>query len=99
MRSYFPQKVFLIQDNASYHKDSDVWQWFSDNRRRIEVFNLPKYSPQFNAVEKIWHHTRMHGTHNRYFTSQDELRSALTSTFRSIQSNPSQVEGYLRAFR
>ncbi len=44
------------------------------------------------------HHARLHGTHNRYFATQDELHSALTSTFRSIQRNSKQVQGYLRPY-
>jgi len=99
LRCYYPQKVYLIQDNASYHKDRDVWVWFSDHRKDLEVYNLPAYSPELNALERIWHHTRLHGTHNLYFANQDELRSALTSTFRSIQKNPSQVMGYLSPYQ
>lgn len=99
LRSYGLRKIYLIQDNASYHKDKTVWRWFADHRKYMEVFNLPAYSPQFNAIERIWHHARVHGTHNRYFATQDELRSALTSTFRSIQRNSQQVLGYLRPYQ
>lgn len=72
---------------------------FSSHRKHIEVFNLPAYSPDLNALERIWHHTRLCGTHNRYFKTQLELRSILTSTFRSIQHNPRQVMGYLRPYQ
>ena len=99
LRSYSPRKIYLIQDNASYHKDRTVWDWFSIHRKHIEVFNLPAYSPDLNALERIWHHTRHYGTHNRYFKTQLELRSTLTSTFRSIQQNPRQVMGYLRPYQ
>ena len=99
LRSYSPQKIYLIQDNASYHKDRTVWDWFSSHRKHIEVFNLPAYSPDLNALERIWHHTRHCGTHSRYFKTQTELRSTLTSTFRSIQHNPGQVMGYLRPYQ
>lgn len=99
LRSYCPRKIYLIQDNASYHKDREVWKWFSRHRKYLEVFNLPKYSPEFNALERIWHHSRLKGTHNRYFVTKDELRSTLISTFRSIQQNPSQILGYLRPYQ
>ena len=98
LKKYFPRKIYLIQDNASYHKNRNVWTWFSEHRRYIEVYNLPAYSPEFNALEKIWHHTRLHGTHNRYFASQEELKATLISTFRSIQKKPSQVQGYLNPY-
>jgi transposase len=99
LRSYCPRKIFLIQDNASYHKDRTVWDWFSSHRKYIEVFNLPAYSPDLNALERIWRHTRHRGTHNRYFKTQLELMSTLTSTFRSMQHNPRQVMGYLRPYQ
>lgn len=99
LKNYFPQKIYLIQDNASYHKDRDVWEWFSAHRKYLEVYNLPAYSPQFNPMERIWHHTRMNGTHNRYFAIRDELYSTLTSTFRSIQRDPSQIQGYLQPYQ
>ena len=99
LRRYFPQKIYLIHDNATYHRDKEVWRWFSQERKYIEVYNLPAYSPEFNALEKIWHHTRLHGTHNRYFPTQQDLFSTLVSTFRSIQQNPSQIMGYLQTYQ
>ena len=96
--SYYPRHVHYIQDNASYHKDKDVWAWFKANRSWWTVHNLPPYSPEFNATERIWHHVRKNGTHNRYFLNVDELLGTLTSVFRSIQRNPRQIEGYLRPF-
>ena len=97
-KKYYPQKVFFIQDNASYHKKEEVWLWFKENRKWMEVFNLPPYSPEFNAVEPLWHHTRMKGTHNRYFESEEEIYDVLKKTFASMQQNPKQIQGYIDAF-
>ena len=97
-RHYYPQPVLYIQDNASYHKDADVWAWFQDNRGWLEVYNLPPYSPKFNAVEPLWHHVRLQGTHNKYFASVDELGNTLIRVFRSMQQNPDQIRGYLEPF-
>ncbi len=43
-------RVFLIQDNASYHKKQETYQWFAQHRRYVEVFPLPPYWPELNAV-------------------------------------------------
>jgi transposase len=92
------QKVFFVQDNASYHKDKDVWHWFRDHRKQIEVTQLPPYSPEFNAAEPLWKYTRKVGTHNRYFETETEIVDTLTRVFRSIQRNPDQIRGYLAPF-
>lgn len=99
LRSYYPKKICLIHDNAKYHKANELWDWLSDERKHMEVYHLPAYSPEFNAMEKLWHHTRMQGTHNRYFPTQAALYSALVSTFRSIQHNPNQIMRYLKTFQ
>jgi transposase len=98
-RKSYRRKIFYIQDNASYHKDADVWQWFKDNKKWIEVYNLPPYSPELNATERLWHHTRITGTHNRYFDSEDELIGTLLQVFKKIQKYPSLIRGYLSPFQ
>jgi len=97
-KKYFPRKIILIQDNASYHKDSEVWAWFKSNRKWLEVHQLPPYSPDFNAAEPLWRYTRLNGTHNRYFITVDELIGTLNNVFRSIQKNPEQIKGYIASF-
>ena len=97
-RYHYPRRVYHIQDNASYHKKKEVWAWFNENRSWWTVYNLPPYSPEFNAAEPIWHHVRIKGTHNRYFVDEHELLSTLTRVFRSIQRNPDQIAGYLQPF-
>jgi transposase len=91
-------RIFLIQDNASYHKKPETYQWFKQNRNRIEVFCLPRYQPELNAIERLWHHTRMKATHNRYHETVDSLRESLTGAFNEIQQNPELVKGYLEAY-
>ena len=97
-REHYRKKVFYIQDNASYHKDADVWGWFKENRKWIEVFNLPPYSPEFNAAEPLWKYTRKSGTHNRCFKTKDEIITTITGVFNDMQSNPDQIIGYLKPF-
>jgi transposase len=91
-------KVHLVQDNASYHKDHNVWSWFTDNRKWLTVHQLPPYSPEFNAAERLWHHTRVQGTHNRYFPTVEELRQTLKTVFASMTRHPAQIRGYLQPF-
>jgi transposase len=97
-RSYRRRGAILIQDNASYHKDADVWMWFKSNRHWLEVHQLPPYSPEFNPTERLWQHTRKNGTHNRYFANEAELVGTLTRVFGEMQSNPELICSYLHPF-
>ena len=85
---YRREGAILIQDNASYHKDRDVWSWFGANRHWLEVHQLPPYSPEFNPTERLWQYTRRTGTHNRYFSQPSELLATLTRVFHEMQCHP-----------
>ena len=95
-RHYYPRHVLWIQDNASYHKDAEVWQWFAANRSWWHATNLPPYSPEYTAAEPLCRHPRITGTHNRYFSPPEYLATTLTRVFRSMQRNPEQIRGYLQ---
>lgn len=97
-RRYYPKRTHLIHDNASYHKDEGVVDWFKGNGSWLAVHPLPAYSPELNAVERIWHHTRVKGTHNRYFVNESELVGTLNRVFRDIQNHPNHICGYLQPF-
>ena len=90
--------AILIQDNASYHQDAEVWSWFKSNRHWLEVHPLPPYSPEFNPTERVWQYTRKNGTHIRYFASQSELVSTLTRVFGDMQSYPELIRPSLLPF-
>jgi len=95
---YRRRGAILVQDNASYHKDADVWSWFKSNRNWIEVHQLPPYSPELNAAERIWQNTRKTGTHNRYFVTEAEIVTTLTRVFGEIQTRPDVIRSYLNPF-
>jgi transposase len=95
---YYPRPVCYIHDNASYHTDQGVGEWFDANESWFSATSLPSYSPELNAAEPLWKYTRKVGTHNRYFATESELAQTVESVFRSIQRAPAQIRGYLQPF-
>ena len=47
------KKVFLIVDHLSVHEAHAVEEWLADKRGRVEVFYLPKYTPERNPDEYL----------------------------------------------
>ena len=74
-------RVYLILDNASWHKARDLRDFFIENQNRLVLIFLPPYSPELNPIERVWRITRRQVTHNRYFESVQELKTTLTSHF------------------
>lgn len=92
------KKVYFIQDNASYHKSSETWKWFRENRKWIEVHNLPPYCPELNAAEALWKVTRRSGTHNKHFETEEQLISTLDTVLGNMYENPKKISGYMAPF-
>ena len=92
------KKVYYIQDNASYHKSSEVWKWFKGNKKWIEVYNLPPYCPELNAAEPLWKFIRQSGTHNKCFDSRENLQKTLLNILDDMYDNPEVISGYTAPF-
>jgi transposase len=78
-------KVYLILDNATYHRAQDLKEFFAQHRHRLVRIFLPPYSPELNPIERVWRITRRQVTHNRYFSSTVDLRTALNCQFSQWQ--------------
>lgn len=74
-------KIFLILDNARWHRARDLKAFFIKNQNRLVRTFLPPYSPELNPIERVWRITRRQITHNRYFESIENLKIALTLHF------------------
>ena len=74
-------KIFLILDNARWHRSKILKEFFEANQQRLVFIYLPPYSPELNPIERVWRITRRKVTHNRYFSSTEDLRLALVSQF------------------
>lgn len=67
------RKILLVLDNARYHHAKILRPWLEEMDDVLELFFLPPYSPDLNAIEMFWKKTRRNATHNRFFESLDNL--------------------------
>jgi len=74
---YPEETVYLVLDNASFHKSAAARAAMSLFEDRLVVFWLPNYSPQLNPIERYWRHLKQQACGNTLFTSQEELLTSL----------------------
>lgn len=75
--------MVVIADNASWHKSRQLTPWLEAHKDAIRLDFLPPYSPDLNAIERVWKLTRRLRTHNRYFQSLEELVDTVSDLFGS----------------
>lgn len=68
------KKILLVLDNAKYHHAKILQEWLTEVSDVLELFFLPPYSPDLNAIERLWKKTRREVTHNRFFPTIEKLR-------------------------
>lgn len=83
--------LFIILDNAKWHKTRMVLSYCRQNSIRIEF--LPPYSPELSPIEPWWKKLK-HTTANRLFHTEQQLRKHINSEARK-KKNLVKTFGYL----
>jgi transposase len=88
------KKVFLIVDRLKVHDDDTVKDWAEVHKDRIELFYLPKYSPDRNPVEYL--NNDMKETVNASGLPDDKhtLRSHMQRFMKRLLRLPEHVMNY-----
>jgi transposase len=90
------KKVFLIVDNLSVHDAAAVNEWLAERQDKIEVFYLPKYSPERNPDEYL--NCDIKGNINTDGLPKDrvELKGKLHRFMQKLSKLPGRVASYFK---
>jgi transposase len=84
--------VVVVMDQAPPHT-SNKTRDFIQLQRRLHVFYLPKYSPDWNPDEKIWNHLKHQELKDHQANTKSELKRLALRKLLKMQRNPSQIRG------
>jgi transposase len=89
-------KLFVIVDNLSVHESAAVEEWLADKKDRIEVFYLPKYSPELNPDEYLNCDVKAGVNAHGLPKTRDELKDNLKRFMHKLVQLPKRVASYFR---
>jgi transposase len=89
-------KLFLIVDNLSVHESAAVEAWLADKKDRIEVFFLPKYSPELNPDEYLNCDVKAGVNAHGLPHTRDQLKDNLKRFMHRLAQLPTRVASYFR---
>ena len=95
----FTSRIVLIEDGASYHRSSIVKQFVQLHKKRLTVYRLPVFSPDFNPIEKLWKNTKAKATHLKYFKTFEELRESVVNVFKKYLEDATKVICVMKKLR
>lgn len=75
-------RIHVILDQAGYHTSEALSEHLKGSR--IQLHFLPAYSPNLNAIERLWKVMNETVRNNRHFSSAREFRETIRGFFREL---------------
>lgn len=87
------KKIYVIVDNASYHRAKNVKEYLNVSRVRL-VF-LPPYSPNLNLIERLWKFFHKKVLYNQYYPQFIEFKESCLNFFKKIKNYQEDLKNLL----
>jgi transposase len=84
--------LVVVMDQAPPHV-SKLTRAYIATQKRLHVFHLPKYSPDWNPDEKVWNHLKHHELKAHNAKTKSELQDLTNRKLTSMASRPSLIRG------
>lgn len=85
------QHVILILENARIHHAKLLKPFLEKNTQRLTLLFLPPYSPNLNAVERIWGWLKRSVIVNRFHATRKDIRKSVESFMEHLHTYPEKV--------
>jgi len=93
MLKHHPRRhLVVVMDQAPPHVSKKTMAYIA-SQRRLHVFHLPKYSPDWNPDEKVWNHLKHHELNGHQAKTKEELQRLTQRKLDSMAKNPSLLKG------
>lgn len=90
-------KIFLIVDGHPAHKTKSINEWLSENKKNIELFFLPPYSPELNPQEYVNQDLKTNVIGKRRPKDKEQMKSNVMKFMSKKRRSKSQVRKYFHA--
>lgn len=85
--------LLIFQDNAPWHSVNKLKGLLeASGIGNIEIFNLPKYSPDMNPCEKLWYWLRDDVTHGSYYEKLCDVLCNIWKFYRRAYNKKEQAK-------
>ena len=84
--------LVVVMDQAPPHTSAKTKEFIS-SQKRLHVFHLPKYSPDWNPDEKVWNHLKHQELTRHQAKTKEELTDLTRRKLQSMARRPSLMRG------
>jgi transposase len=95
LAEYPKRKIFVIADQASPHIAKSV-RAFVASQKRLELFYLPTYSPDFNPDEGVWSHLKSQELKAHQATNKEDLIKKTHEALKRMAKSPALIRSFFK---
>ena len=88
------RKVYLILDNLRTHHSKKVTEWVEVHKKRISIFYLPPYSPEYNPDEYLNNDLKRSIGTQEMVKNNQELQDNALQFMNKLKNDPEHVKKY-----
>ena len=93
MLKHHPRRhLVVVMDQAPPHTSKKTAAFIA-SQRRLHVFHLPKYSPDWNPDEKVWNHLKHQELKGHQAKTTNELRELAYDKLTAMAANKRLLQG------
>jgi transposase len=92
LKHHKSRHLVVVMDQAPPHTSKKTMSYI-ESQRRLHLFHLPKYSPDWNPDEKVWNHLKHQELKGHQAKTKPELRELAEAKLRTMSGNPSLLRG------
>jgi transposase len=84
--------LVVVMDQAPPHTSKKTMAYI-ERQRRLHVFWLPKYSPDWNPDEKVWNHLKHQELKGHQAKTKAELKTLTEEKLKAMSADPQLLQG------
>ena len=92
LKHHARRHLVVVMDQAPPHVSKRTMAYI-ESQRRLHVFHLPKYSPDWNPDEKVWNHLKHQELKGHQAKTKDELHHLANNKLKAMANNPELLQG------
>ena len=92
LRFHQRRHLVVVMDQAPPHT-SRMTRAYVKSQSRLQVYYLPKYSPDWNPDEKVWNHLKTQELKSHRAKTKHELTQLTQAKLENMSTNPSLLRG------
>lgn len=93
MLRHHPRRHLVVAMDQAPPHTSHATKAFIERQRRLHVFYLPKYSPDWNPDEKVWNHLKHQELKGHQARTKAELKDATEEKLTQMANRPELLRG------